>query len=91
MLFLLGCLTESSFCQMRTATKYQAVMVWLSVLHGMPSLLVSFHLTVITTLQLYDFRLFDRVKFLSDANRYVVSSSDGMALRLTWNAFIAGQ
>ncbi len=36
-------------------------------------------------------RLFDRVKFLSDENRYQVSSSDGMALRLTWNAFIAGE
>jgi len=35
-------------------------------------------------------QLYDRVKFLEDPKRFKVSSSNAMALRLTWNAFIAG-
>lgn len=35
-------------------------------------------------------QLYDRVKFLEDPNRFKLNSADAMALRLTWNAFIAG-
>lgn len=35
-------------------------------------------------------QLYDRVKFIEDPNRFKLNSSDAMALRLTWNAFIAG-
>lgn len=35
-------------------------------------------------------RLYDRIEFLDDENRYKLSTSDAMTLRLTWNAFLGG-
>ena len=35
-------------------------------------------------------RLYDRIEFLDDENRYKLSMSDAMTLRLTWNAFLGG-
>ena len=56
-----------------------------------PTPLVLFSMFLNTVCLIKPRRLYDRTKYLEDPNRFKLSSSDAMALRLTWNAFIAGR